>query len=185
MHAHALRNRAATEADGKEFLSAAMDSELDDAELGRLFPLAEQPGRREDWQNWHLIGDTLRGNACGSRLAARVALQLADEPTVLAPRRRPAARWVLPMAASVAAVALVGWSALHLQATSSTAPATLAASAPAQNRQQVAMASPPVKASGIDRARLAGYLASHRDFAAGANSPLMDATWQVPAEPRQ
>ncbi|MDA8225825.1 MAG: RseA family anti-sigma factor [Betaproteobacteria bacterium] len=170
-----------TGSSAKEILSAAMDCELDASSRDQLFALCEDDGNRQDWLAWHVIGDTLRQTpACGD-LTARVARQLAGEPTVLAPRRkRPTTRYLMPLAASVAAVALVSWSALHVSGGSTPTPATLAAnSAPAA--RQVAMSSPPVQSSGIDKARLAGYLASHRDFAAGSNaSAFMDATWQVP-----
>ena len=101
----------------KERLSALMDEELGGAEAdGCLARLAEDDALRETWRVYHLIGDALRGHA-GHGLPPAFAQRLAGEPTVLAPRRaaRPAARrtwYALSAAASVAAVALVGWMAL-------------------------------------------------------------------------
>ena len=103
----------------KERLSALMDEELGGAEAdGCLARLAADEELREAWRLYHLIGDSLRGQA-GHGLSAAFAQRLAGEPTVLAPQRpaRPAARstwYALSAAASVAAVALVGWMALPL-----------------------------------------------------------------------
>ena len=105
----------------KERLSALMDEELGGTEAdGCLTRLAEDEALRETWRVYHLIGDTLRGQA-GHGLSPDFAQRLAGEPTVLAPRRavRPVARskwYALSAAASVAAVALVGWMALPLVA---------------------------------------------------------------------
>lgn len=100
----------------KERLSALMDEELGAPEAdGCLARLAEDEELRDAWRLYHLIGDSLRGQA-GYALPPAFAQRLAGEPTVLAPRR-PAARrtwYALSAAASAAAVALVGWMALPL-----------------------------------------------------------------------
>ncbi|HSD44184.1 MAG TPA: sigma-E factor negative regulatory protein [Burkholderiales bacterium] len=102
-----------------ERLSALIDDELGMAETeGCLDRLDADRGLRETWGVYHLIGDALRGGA-GPGLPPSFAERLAAEPTVLAPGRavRPAPRTVwyaLSAAASVAAVALVGWMALPL-----------------------------------------------------------------------
>jgi sigma-E factor negative regulatory protein RseA len=103
----------------KERLSAMIDDELGATECdGCLARLGEDPALREAWAVYHLIGDALRGQA-GRALPAAFAPRLAAEPTILAPRRteRAAARaawYTLSAAASIAAVALVGWMALPL-----------------------------------------------------------------------
>jgi sigma-E factor negative regulatory protein RseA len=100
----------------KENLSAWMDGELEDHQT-RQFPqqLKRDAGLRGDWDCYHLIGDALRG-VQGPDLCARICTRLDAEPTVLAPPRRGAAeklRWIaLSAAASIAAVAFVGWMAL-------------------------------------------------------------------------
>jgi sigma-E factor negative regulatory protein RseA len=65
------------------------------------------------WDTFHLIGDVMRGERALSReFEQRVAARLASEPAVLAPRHRATSRfatYALSAAASVSAVALVGW----------------------------------------------------------------------------
>ena len=86
----------------KERISALMDGELDDRAAGELI---EAIGRDREalaaWSVYHLISDAMRENQ-----------PLPRAPVVpLQPRR-----WVaLPIAASVAAVSLVGWLAFAPQ----------------------------------------------------------------------
>ena len=99
-----------------ENLSAWMDGELSGDEARPLPPqLKRDAGLRSDWDCYHLIGDALRG-VHGQDLCAKICARLDAEPTVLAPQRRGTAeklRWfALSAAASVAAVAFVGWMAL-------------------------------------------------------------------------
>ena len=103
----------------KAKISMLMDGELGEREFdGALASLAREDEARRAWCTYHLIRDALRGeNVPGTNLAAGVAARLAREPTILAPRRgiHPPMRtqWMaLSAAASVAAVALVGWLAL-------------------------------------------------------------------------
>ena len=100
----------------KETLSAWMDSELSSEQTGSLLPQIKRDAQlRRDWDCYQLIGDALRG-VHGPDLCAAVRARLDAEPTVLAPQRRSKAekmRWAaLSLAASVAAVAFVGWIAL-------------------------------------------------------------------------
>jgi sigma-E factor negative regulatory protein RseA len=98
----------------KERISALMDGELDDASAApAIEALAKDGEARDAWRTYHLISDALgKGRMLSDGFSARVAAELAGEPTVLAPSRRRAAaeprRWVA-MAAGVAAVSLVGW----------------------------------------------------------------------------
>jgi sigma-E factor negative regulatory protein RseA len=96
-----------------ERLSAWMDGELEARELPSQ--VKSNAALRSAWDCYHLIGDTLRGEQ-GSDLCARICARLDAEPTVLAPQRRSAAeilRWrPLRVAASITAVAFVGWMAL-------------------------------------------------------------------------
>ena len=100
----------------KAKISMLMDGELDDREVDEaLAALARDGEVRRAWRIYHLARDTLCGESVpGVDLTDKVAARLAKEPTVLAPRRTahgPArVRWMaLSAAASVAAVALVGW----------------------------------------------------------------------------
>lgn len=103
----------------KENLSAMMDDSLEHSERERCVQrLKEDEELRAAWDVYHLIGDALRGHTA-PQIAEQVRARLAAEPTVLAPRRperaRPRLAWYpLAAAASVAAVALVGWLALPL-----------------------------------------------------------------------
>lgn len=101
-----------------ERLSALMDGELEVREAQReLGALKMNLEARENWDTYHLIGDVLRGDALRlGRLQSQFAKRLAAEPTVLAPRLRPASRklvtYALSAAASVTAAAMVAWVAL-------------------------------------------------------------------------
>ena len=103
----------------KEKLSAMMDDALAEGERESCVRrLKEDDELRAAWDVYHLIGDTLRGHTA-PQVAEQVRARLAAEPTILAPRRAERARgrlawYPLAAAASVAAVALVGWLALPL-----------------------------------------------------------------------
>jgi len=109
----------------KDRISELMDGELDGRSAGELLGTLSRDGEgAEAWRTYHLIGDAMRGTAPLSEgFAARVAWKLADEPSVLAPGRgrekmRPEPRrWftLSAVAASFAAVALVGWLAFAPQ----------------------------------------------------------------------
>jgi sigma-E factor negative regulatory protein RseA len=143
----------------KERLSAMIDDELGAPECdGCLAQLGEDPALRETWDLYHLIGDSLRGHA-GPALPQTFAPRLASEPTVLAPRRveRTAARsawYALSAAASVAAVALVGWMALPLFEGP-----TQVASSPSAPAATLAEAKPVPVAQGVN-----DYLLAHQRF---------------------
>jgi sigma-E factor negative regulatory protein RseA len=103
----------------KEKLSAMMDDALAEGERESCVRrLEEDEELRATWDVYHLIGDALRGHTA-PQVAEQVRARLAAEPTILAPRRARRtggglAWYPLAAAASVAAVALVGWLALPL-----------------------------------------------------------------------
>ncbi len=110
-----------------ERVSTLMDGEynVDEAarEIARLTGDSTAASLRDTWATYHLIGDTMRGSLAPSASAfgARFNERLAQEPTVLAPHtrsRNTAGRkfqtYALSAAASVAAVAVVGWAALSM-----------------------------------------------------------------------
>jgi sigma-E factor negative regulatory protein RseA len=145
----------------KERLSALIDEELGGAETeGCLERLGDDGEFRDTWRVYHLIGDTLRGHS-GQGLPPSFAARLAAEPTVLAPRRAGRAGrrntwYALSAAASVAAVALVGWMALPLFQP----PAQIASSQPVPTVAAVAV--PPAvvpAAQGVN-----DYLLAHQRF---------------------
>ena len=124
----------------KDRISAFMDGELDDRAAGAAIEaMGRDAEARDAWRTYHLISDALRdGRLLSSDFTERVARQLAAEPTVLAPRRlQPQPRAWYALAASVAAVALVGWLAFAPQQApvapvAQQAPALAQAAAPAK-----------------------------------------------------
>ena len=110
----------------KTRISQLVDGELEAGSADELIAQACRPGEAaETWRVYHLIGDALRGaRPMSADFAARIAARIAEEPTVLAPGRvAPAPRAWFPMAAaaSLAAVALVGWVAFGPQRDPATA----------------------------------------------------------------
>ena len=98
-----------------EDVSQLMDGELAAERVEHACHGLREADSMETWVCYHVIGDTLRG--CGGLspgFAQRFAARLGAELTLLAPpprRTTPAAvAWAL--AASVAAVTVVGWVAL-------------------------------------------------------------------------
>lgn len=101
----------------KSKISTLVDGELESgASIEVIEALERDAASRETWRIYHLISDALHDTALrADGFSARFSERLAIEPTVLAPGRLAAERprWVaLSAAASVAAVALVGWLAL-------------------------------------------------------------------------
>ena len=102
----------------KEDLSAFMDGELSGQEQERVTALlVENAELKASWERYHLIRAAMRNEVIGvsAGLADRIAAQLRSEPAVLAPQRRNPTRekvlrfaGSLAIAASVAAVAVVG-----------------------------------------------------------------------------
>ncbi|GGY06401.1 sigma-E factor negative regulatory protein [Paludibacterium paludis] len=107
----------------KESVSSLMDGELDRQGAERvLAAMKDDESLRTAWREYHLIGDSLRGNRLSSLDVTRpVSARLAEEPTVLAPRRwmprqvrnHPrTAGAALALAASVSFAAVVAWQQL-------------------------------------------------------------------------
>jgi sigma-E factor negative regulatory protein RseA len=122
----------------KEKISILMDGELGEREFEEAFSaLARDDEAMRAWRAYHVIRDVLHGeDVLAKNLSSGVAARLAQEPTVLAPQRakNPLVRrqWMaFSAAASVAAVALVGWLAFAPQLLPSAGPAgPLVANAP-------------------------------------------------------
>ena len=123
----------------QQTISALMDGELDEGASRRAIDaLAGDETALATWRVYHRIGDAMRDSAVLSAgFAARVGERLAAEPALLAPaalRREPRRRIALSLAASAAAVALVGWLAFAPQpqtpAPLAQAPAAVTATAP-------------------------------------------------------
>jgi len=106
-----------------EQVSACVDSELEPAESGLLLRrLSTDAELRKRWARYHLISDSLKNNLpqqLPMNLAERVTQVIADEPTpqrLFSPQRlfKPIAG--LAIAASVAALAVLGVRSLHPEA---------------------------------------------------------------------
>ncbi|MDN5751939.1 MAG: sigma-E factor negative regulatory protein [Nitrosospira sp.] len=100
----------------KEEISALMDGELNpDAAADVIAQLYKTDGLRDEWMVYHLISDALgQPGVMPTAITRRVSARLATEPTALAPRppirHKPG---VFAAAASVAAVAVIGWMSLQ------------------------------------------------------------------------
>ena len=98
-----------------EQLSMLMDDELADGAARRVLKaMGDNAQTRAAWRRYHLLRGAMRGEnapVADDGFAARVSAALAQEPTILAPRRR-AQVWFKPvlgmaLAASVSALAVV------------------------------------------------------------------------------
>jgi sigma-E factor negative regulatory protein RseA len=100
-----------------EKISVLMDGEAGGQDAHQaMLRLKDNGEAREAWASYHLIGDVMRGEALPAfDVSQRVAAAIAQEPTVMAPQRssrtsRPLT-YALSAAASVSAIAVVGWMA--------------------------------------------------------------------------
>jgi sigma-E factor negative regulatory protein RseA len=157
-----------------EDVSQLMDGECEAGEAVReLIRIKDDPERREAWNTYHLIGDAMRATArepvhlLSPGFDVRLAQKLAAEPTVSPPR---AQAWALPIAACVAAVAVVGWmtfSALKPEGTG-TVIAQLPQKAPEQTVRAPEMPAPAVapkplpEVAGDKRTHMHEYLLAHQ-----------------------
>lgn len=152
-------------------ISALMDGELDERQVQHELARLRQNGElQQTWNTFHLIGDALRGErVLLTDITASLSRRLADEPTVLAPQRdrsRKVTTYVLSAAASVAAIALVGWVALaphRLQR-----PADIAQAQPVPAAPVVASVPAPVQATPVASVPYDGsrneYILAHQGF---------------------
>lgn len=119
-----------------EQISALMDDEIAAEDAAHLIASMQSSKHSADvWSQYHLIGDVMRGNELLSKdFKSNLMLMLDQEPTVLAPKAAQTnadktamlkdklpAKWSI--AASVAAVMVVGWMAVHEVQTGTQAPA--------------------------------------------------------------
>lgn len=165
-------------------ISALMDGELDEKSAAQLIEALTRDAQAvRTWRSYHLIGDAMRGGLpLSDGFTERLAQRLAAEPTVLAPRRMrtdsPRLLTVSAAAASLAAVAFVGWIAF--------APQTLDAPAPVARVQTPAEAKPvlvPLSNAAND------YLLAHQGFSPGVSlqgmAPYVLTVAEHPAEARK
>ncbi len=177
-----------------EQLSALMDSELTEAQAIRLLATLKNDAQlNQSWDHYHLLGDALRKTPqISSDFSLKLMSRLAGEPTVLAPRRpaQPAApRIALPLAASFAAVSLVGlltWQMTQMNQ-ADLSPARLAA---APTAQQVAMTAAPGHANVPQRVAFSSassrsYLLAHQEFSPSYTMEGFPTYVRTLSEPRE
>lgn len=106
----------------KDQISALMDGELEGRAADEALDLLRGDREAADtWRLYHLMSDAMRGQRrlLSPGFVERCATRLATEPAVLPPGglpgRTPMQRYALAAAASLAAIALVGWLALAPQ----------------------------------------------------------------------
>lgn len=164
-------------------ISDLMDGELAASERDPAWKaVVADAESRQAWETYHLIGDCLRGEAvtrscAGGDSTARIFAKLADEPTVLAPRRGAVdaigsrTRVALAMAASVATLGVVG-----VIATRAPEPAV-----PQMAQQKVQQ---PVQqvANGAPVPQVNDYLALHRQFVNPAGIQQATLVREAPAK---
>ncbi len=136
-----------------EEISLLIDGELDPVRAEAVVTSLCRADGVATWVCYHMIGDTLRGASARGLDPEAFVVSFAAEPTVLAPSRRsPAPHAIaLALAATIAAVSVVGWVAL------TTMPAPDAAIATA--RQAVG-----VRAADARRAVDNEYLLVHQEY---------------------
>ena len=145
-------------------ISELMDGELDERQSQQqLVRLKQSEDLLQHWHTFHLIGDALRGERpLSARFGERLSARLFSEPTVLAPRHSHPRRFMtyaLSAAASLSAVALVGWVAF---VNNPLAPPMEVAKAPAASAPapapQTQIASVP------SEGKMNDYLIAHQEF---------------------
>jgi len=143
-----------------ENISRLMDGDVEASELDTVCVVLKRQDAMATWTCYHVIGDTMRGSGAPREgFASAFAKRFADEPTVLAPpRARPAtiATWGWAIAATLAAVTVVGWTASSLLAETPAAVAK-AGEATAVSAARVRPATIP-----------ADYLLAHQEYSPGA-----------------
>ena len=126
----------------EERISGLVDGELHDADRAdAIDTLLHNDSARQCWERYHLISDAMKRNlpaAMDKGFANSVMAALKDEPTVLAPPRREVSTFTkrvagLAVAASVAAIGVLGVQFMYQEDGLVTAPDQIAQLQPSQS----------------------------------------------------
>jgi sigma-E factor negative regulatory protein RseA len=147
-------------------ISAFMDGESGQTETTQaILRLKQQADCCDTWEVFHLIGDTLRGEApLHDDFMARFHARIEREPTQLAPRVtwRKSANYALSAAASLAGVFVVGMLVLS---DNPLKPQAQIAAVPAPAAATVAQTSPPARPlPAANQGKVNEYLMAHQEF---------------------
>jgi sigma-E factor negative regulatory protein RseA len=166
-----------------ENISRLMDGELDAAEFERCCAELKAADAMRTWACYHVIGDQLRGAGGHSpRFVTRFAAALAAEPTVLAPAplahaRAQPATFAWAVAATIAAVTVVGWTAFSMI----DVPPDAIAKAREAATVRAAQVKPPADVP-------ADYLVAHQEYSPATGilggGSYLRAVATTPAEPK-
>jgi sigma-E factor negative regulatory protein RseA len=138
-----------------ERISRLMDGEVDGAEADVAYRELKQSDGVAVWVCYHVIGDVLRRTSDSTPgFAERFAARLDAEPTVFAPTPRQVTRlpFVWAVAATVAAVSVVGWVAVRTLEPQPTAMANAREAAAVRSAQVMAQPVSP------------DYLLAHQEY---------------------
>lgn len=145
----------------KQNISMLMDGELsnEDAEI-LIGKFRQTPEARQDWLNYHLIGDALRQpDGLAKDMSAAFFERLHAEPTVLAPQSRRNDKtefFAMSAVASIMAMAFLAW----ISASISIDPVP-------QQARQAAMAVASGKSAADEN--MNAYLLAHHEFSPGVD----------------
>jgi sigma-E factor negative regulatory protein RseA len=98
-----------------EQISRLMDGEIDASEMDVVCSVLKSDAAMATWNCYHAIGDALRSETgVTGNIGYAISRRLAGEPAIVARPPRPhagPASWAWAVAATVAAVTVVGWTA--------------------------------------------------------------------------
>jgi sigma-E factor negative regulatory protein RseA len=145
-----------------------MDGEVEGSDVDLVIDrVIKEQDARQRWETYCLISDAFRNEYLLSRdFVTRVGERLAEEPTILAPRARRGLvshvrAHALSVAASVAAVAIVGWLAFgHNPLAPDSSTISVASLSPAPGTAQTGALLQPAGLDGSVRA----YLFAHQEY---------------------
>ncbi len=153
-----------------EKISALMDGELDRQNAqSAISQIKQDESLHAEWATYHLIGDALRDHWIPAvDISQKIKARLSQEPTILAPHPFVMEKFkmaTLPIAASIAAVSLVGWLAFSSQ--HHTQEITIASSEnPASSTKQTQHQTKPAAAKSKvqHNKQLNEYLLAHQEY---------------------